>query len=145
MKNVILNLTCIAYWVMFMSVVIALIVLYPFMAFSHIGMVRTSGFAGPNEMYMLTIAGFLIGLSLLIPVLRRMYHWFPWLYAFIKILFVNTIIMVVATTILNFGYQVQDSTRHTIFFVLMLCFIILARAVMCVYFHRKQVEYIGRD
>jgi len=145
MKNTILNLICVAYWVAVMLIMVFMITLYPFIAIGQIGTVRTSGFAGPDNMFMISVMGLFIGLSLLIPVFRRMYHWFPWLYAFIKIFFLNTTIMIIATTILNFGYRVQDSTRHTIFFVLMLCFIVAARALMCLYFHRKKVEYVGRN
>ena len=137
------KIICGIYFATFMLLIIVMMVLYPIMAPNLIRMIRTSGFGGPNDMYMLSVFGLIIGLSLLIPVLRQMYYWFPWLFPFVKIFFVNCAILIVGTTILNFGYQVQNPTRHTTFFILMICFMVIGRVLMCFYFHKKNVEYVG--
>ena len=119
-----------------------LMIMSIFMSTSNINMIRTTGFAGPDDMIMLSFFGLVIGLSLLIPALRQMYYWVPWLYPFVKIFLINVAILIAALTVLNFGYQVQNPARHTIFFILTIGTIILGRTLMGFYFYRKNVEHI---
>jgi len=53
--------------------------------------------------------------------------------------------MGIALMILNYGYKVQNETRHTIFFILMLLEIVIGRILMSIYFNWKRVEHIGGD
>jgi drug/metabolite transporter (DMT)-like permease len=86
-----------------------------------------------------------IGISLLVPAFRRMYYKLPWLFPLIKIFYVNVLITSIAHMIMNFGYEIQDETRHSIFFALTIAEIVLGRFLMCLWFSRNRVEYVGRQ
>lgn len=106
--------------------------------------IRSSGFSTTNiGLQLIGILGLFIGLSLLVPALRKMYYKLPWLYSYVKIFYVNIVIMSIATLILNYGYEVQNSKRHSIFFVLMVLQMVICRIGMCIYFNKKPVQYIG--
>ena len=142
MKNIITSAVCAIYLAVIMLPVTFMMLIFPFFTISEINKVRISGFATAGTMVMLSGFGLFIGLSLLIPALRRMYSWFPWFFPFVKIFFINMAISVIALEIINFGYRVQNLTRHTTFFILMLCAIIVGRGLMSFYFHHKNVEHI---
>lgn len=134
------------YFIFVMCWVILLLAIAPLMLYSDINVIRESGFSVPNiGIELIGVLGLFIGLSLLIPSFRRMYYNLPWLFPFVKILFIDVIIMSFAIMILNYGYEVQNNTRHTIFFILMIVQIILCRAAMCIYFNKKPVRYIEGD
>jgi hypothetical protein len=114
---------------------------------SDINAVLQSGFAKSNEKNMMVLGfmGFFIGMSLVMPALRRMYYKLPWLFPLVKILYLDVIILGVAAMIINYGYEVQDKTRHTVFFFIMLGEIIAGRLLMCRWFDKKKVKYVGSD
>nr|BAA31536.1 unnamed protein product [Bacillus sp.] [Bacillus sp. (in: firmicutes)] len=133
------------YFIFPMGFVILLLVITPMLFMSDVSVIRTSGFAGPNDgIVLISIAGLFIGISLLVPVLRKVYDVFPWLYPFIKIFFVSYVILHLGTVILNYGYEINNPTRHTIFYILMIAFIIVGRLAMSFYFWKKPVN-IGRE
>lgn len=106
--------------------------------------IRSSGFSTTNiGLQLIGVLGLFIGLSLLVPALRKMYYKLPWLYSYVKIFYVNIVIMSIATLILNYGYEVQNSKRHSIFFILMVLQMVICRIGMCIYFNKKPVQYIG--
>jgi hypothetical protein len=58
-------------------------------------------------------------------------------------MYLNLIIMSIAVALLNYGYEVQNPARHTLFFILMIIQIIIFRLLMSLYFSRNRVPYIG--
>jgi biotin transporter BioY len=71
-----------------------------------------------------------------------MYYALPWLYPFTKIFFADLVILNIGLTILNIGYEVDNSARHTTAFVLMIVQIIVCRIAMCIYFKLRPVRHI---
>ncbi len=65
------------------------------------------------------------------------------LVSLIKILYINVVILGLGVTILNYGYEVQSPDRHNLYYMLMIIQLIASRILMCIYFERKNVEYIG--
>ena len=142
LKSLLGSMGAVLYFVFLMSFVILLLVFYPIMFPSEVSSIRDSGFAGPNNATsFIGVCGLIIGLSTLIPPLRKMYYAFPWLYSFVKIFFVNLIILCIGITILNYGYQTVNEARHTLFFTLMIIQIIVSRIAMCIYFKIKPVKF----
>jgi hypothetical protein len=131
----------------FLTVMWWVLLLLPFvvlMLFTDIGVIRSSGFSTVNTgISFIAIFGLLLGLSLLIPAFRKMYYKLPWLFPYVKIMYLNLIIMSIAVTLLNYGYEVQNPARHTLFFILMIIQIIIFRLLMSLYFSRNRVPYIG--
>jgi hypothetical protein len=131
------------YFIFLMSIVLLLLIFMPLGFLTEVDSMRSSGFATPNSAAsFIGVSGLIIGLSLLIPPLRKMYGALPWLYSFTKIFFVNLIILNVALTILNIGYQINNSARHTMFFILMILQLVICRIAMCIYFRLKPVKHI---
>lgn len=134
-------LITIAYLIFPMGLIFLLLIFVPLTFFSDVSMVRTSGFAGPqDQLSLIGLSGLVIGLSLLISPLRRIYTFFPWMYAFVKIFFVGMVVLLGGIAILNFGYQTVNPTRQTTFYVLMIVFVIIGRLLMSFYFMRKPVN-----
>lgn len=135
-----LGLFAAVYFVFPMGLIFLILIFTPLMFFSDISAIRNSGFAGPDVgLSLIGISGFVIGISLLVPALRKMYTYFPWLFSFVKIFFVSMVILTLGLSILNYGYKIVSPTRHTIFFILMIVFVIVGRLAMSVYFKRKPV------
>lgn len=130
-----------AYFIFPMSFILILLIFTPLTFFSDVRVIRNSGFAGPDyALAMIGFSGLAISMSLLIPALRRIYSFFPWLYAFIEIFFINFIIITFGISILNFGYKTIDPTRHTLFYVIMIIFVVVGRIGMSVYYKWKPVN-----
>lgn len=143
MKNLFGSIAAVAYFIFPMSLVILLLLFMPFGFLMDVSTIRTSGFAGPNTAAsFIGMCGLFIGLSLLIPPLRKMYRALPWFYPFIKIFYVDLVILNIGLAILNYGYQVISEVRHTLFFILMIVQIALCRLAMCYYFKLKPVKRI---
>ena len=141
LKNLLGGTFAAIYFIFPMGFVLLLLIFTPIMFLSDVSAIRTSGFAGPNtSLAMIGMSGLVIGLSLLIPPLRKMYNVFPWLYSFVKIFFVTTVVLNLGLAILNFGYEMNNPTRHTIFFILMILFVVVGRLAMCYYFWRNPVN-----
>ncbi len=143
-KSVIGNIIAILYFFSIMPFVIFILAFAPIGLLMDIKTIRASGFSTTNiGITLIGILGMFIAPTLLIPALRGMYYKLPWLFPFVKIFFIDLIILSIALAVLNLGYEVQNSTRHSMFFALMIIQIILCRAAMSIYFSRKPVEYIG--
>lgn len=134
------------YFIFPMSFILLLLIFMPIGFLTDVSAIRTSGFAGPDETTsFIAICGLFIGLSIIIPALRKMYRVLPWLYSFVKIFYVNLIILCIGLGILNIGYQVNNNTRHTIFFILMIIQIVICRILMCFYFKLKPISHIDEE
>lgn len=131
------------YFIFPMSFIILLLLIMPFGFLTEVGAMRNSGFAGPNTTSsFIGLCGLTIGLSLLIPPLRKMYWVLPWLYSFTNIFYVNLIILNIGIAILNYGYQVDSEARHTLFFILMIAQIVVCRIIMCFYYKIRPIKPI---
>lgn len=137
------NTAAAIYFIFPMSMVLLILIFMPIVFLSDVSAVRNSGFAGPNiTTSYIGVCGLFIGLSLLIPAFRKMYRAFPWLYSFTKIFYVNLIILCIGSRILNMGYQVNNDSRHTTFFILMIAQIVICRIAMCIYLKLKPIRNI---
>ncbi len=144
-KSIFGNIILVIYVVTVMWWLLLLLPLVPIMTiFSDIPGIINSGFSSSNTgIAFIGIFGLFIGISLLIPPLPKMYYKLPWLFPYVKIFYVDVIIMSIATILLNIGYEVQSDARHVKFFILMVAQIIICRVLMCIYFWKKNVNHIG--
>jgi hypothetical protein len=143
LKSLLGSTAAFIYFIFPMCFVILFLIIYPLGFMSDVSSIRGSGFAGPNNAAsFIGVCGLFIGLSMLIPPFRKMYGVLPWLYSFIKIFFIDFVIVNIGIAILNYGYEVNNSTRHTIFYIMMIVQIIICRIIMCIYFKKKPVKYM---
>ena len=145
-KDFFANAAAIIYFITIMLGTIFLLLLAPIMLLVDISRIMESGFANTNTgMDSIWILGMFIGISLLVPPFRRMYYKLPWLFPLVKIFYVNVVITGIAVTIMNYGYEIQDEARHTMFFTLAIAVLVVGRFLMCLWFNKRKVEYIGRQ
>lgn len=144
--RVLSNIVALLYFIFPMSLVMLILLLQPLMLPKEISTIIDSGFAGPNYARGLVgMFGLVIGLSMLIPPLRKIYQVLPWFYPFIKIFFINFIIVNIGLSILHYGYEVNNEARHTMFYALMTAQLVICRIAMCVYFKYRPVKtYVER-
>lgn len=140
------SLSAFLYFILVMWWIILLLAFLPIMLLDDIRIIMESGFSTVNSgMIFIGIFGLFIGLSLLIPSIRKMYYSLPWLFPYVRILYIDVVILGIATTILNYGYELQNTTRHAIFFILTIVQIVLCRIAMCIYLCRNPVKQIGGE
>ena len=129
------NATATIYFFFPMSIVLAVLLLAPLILLLEIHSIRTSSFSSYNIDFMLLgVISFLIAISMLVPPIRKLYWTLPWLYPFVKIMFVNFAILIMGVIILSNGYEVMNESRHQVYLLIMIAFIIVSRLVMCLYF-----------
>lgn len=146
LKDFLGNAAAVIYFFVVMLILMLMLIIVPFILISEISTIREVGFATSTiGTTFIGVFGIFIGISLLVPVFRKMYYKLPWMFPFVKILFFDVVVLSIGVMILNFGYEVQSESRHTLFFILMLIQLILCRAAMCIYFSKKKVQYIGGD
>lgn len=144
LKNLLGYIIATIYFIFPMCLVLLMLILMPLFFITDVSTVRSSGFAGQNTAGLfIGMCGLFTGVSLVIPPLRKMYRVLPWLYSFVKIFYVNLIILGIGLIILNFGYQTQNNTRHTVFFILMILQVVICRLAMCIYFKIKPAKIIN--
>jgi len=144
-KHFLANIAALIYFIVIMLPTILLLILVPVLSLLiDITTIRVSGFATANtgEAF-IGVFGIIIGISLLVPPFRRIYYKLPWLFPLVKIFYVNVVITSIATIIMNFGYEIQDETRHNVFFALTIAEIVIGRILMSLWFNKRKVEYIG--
>lgn len=100
---------------------------------------QTFGFAG------IVMCSLVFMITLLVPAFRKCFKALPWLYPYTTILLTDLIILAIAEELLNYGYQVQNDTRHTVFIVLMIIQMIVCRLAMGWYFYKKPVKIERED
>jgi hypothetical protein len=146
LKSILGSTAAAVYFIFPMSFILLILLFTPLMFLSDVSAVRNSGFAGPNSAgAMIGASGLVLGLSLLIPPLRKMYKVFPWLYSFTKIFYMDLIIFNISSTILNYGYEINNPARHTVFYVLMIIQIIVCRAAMCIYYKKRPERHFEEE
>ncbi|WP_085023699.1 hypothetical protein [Anaerovibrio sp. JC8] len=99
----------------------------------------TAGFAIFGSM------SFIVMLTGFIPVFRRCYYKFPWLYPFTIMLMMNLFIAALAEFILEQGFAVTGSPRYEITVFLMIVQVIVCRYIMCLYLKKHPVVYYKDD
>jgi len=105
------------------------------------GMVRT-GFAGTTAGFAIFgTLSFVVMITGFVPVFRRCYYKFPWLYPFTTILMMNLFIAALAEFILGQGFSVTGSPRYEITICLMIIMVIICRFVMCFYLKKRPMVY----
>jgi len=140
MKNKLATALAIMYFIFPMSFALLVLLFMPLGFLMDVDAIRSSGFSGPRtSAVFIGLCGVIIGISLLIPAFRRMYSALPWLYTFVKIFFVNLVLLNIGLAILNFGYEVNSSFRQTSFYLLMIGFVVVGRVGMSVYFNKKSM------
>lgn len=143
-KNLLGYIIATIYFIFPMSLILLMLTFMPIFFLTDVSTVRSSGFAGQNTAGLfIGMCGLFTGVSLLVPPLRKMYRVLPWLYSFVKIFYVNLIILCIGLLILNFGYQTQNDARHTVFFILMILQVVICRLAMCIYFKTKPAKTIN--
>ena len=145
-KNWIANLAAILW---FFGVLIWVLLTLPFVMIivsgDMISLVR-NGFSTSNASFdFLFVYGLVFGITMLVPAFRRCFRKLPWLYPYITILSADITFLSVAIAILNFGFTVQNDTRHIIFIILAVLQIVVCRLAMCFYCHRKPVKIARED
>lgn len=132
------------YFIYGMGLALLILIFMPIGFLMDVDTILTSGFATADmAVEFISITGLIIGISMVIPSLRKIYKVFPWMYSFIKIFYFNLIILCVGLSILNKGYEVTNTTRHTIALIIMIIQIIICRLYMCLYFKKKPVKSIS--
>ncbi|WP_346936412.1 hypothetical protein [Clostridium sp.] len=143
-KNLLGYIIATIYFIFPMCLILLMLTFMPIFFLTDVSTVRSSGFAGQNTAGLfIGMCGLFTGVSLLVPPLRKMYRVLPWLYSFVKIFYVNLIILCIGLLILNFGYQTQNDARHTVFFILMILQVVICRLAMCIYFKTKPAKTIN--
>ncbi len=138
-KSVLGTIAAWAYFLAVMTWMLPMLIFIPLMTLSDMGTVMESGFSIPNTgIYFIAVFGLFIGLSLVVPAFRKMYYKLPWMFPYVKIMFINTIIITVALLLLNFGYEVQNDRRHLVWTLLMVAQLIICRILMSLYFHKRK-------
>lgn len=142
-KLKIADFVSIAYLIVAMLPSAAILLLADIMALTTVGVIITSGFANTSMLPILWLALLAFGLSLAIPPLRRMYYRFPWLEAAVHVLAIDSILVIGAYEIFNFGYMKVDAAQHVLFAVLALVWLVGGRALHCIAMHKHPMRYIG--
>mgnify|MGYP001426019044 CR=1 FL=1 len=141
----IIKYIALGYWMLIFGVwAIFALGFTPLMILGDINTILRTGFAlGFTWDSFLIGHSFMIAISMLVPPLRKIYDYFPWLFPYVVMFFINSLIMMMAVYILNYGYEVRDTARHVFFLIVMLVQIIVCRFAMCLYFWRKPVKPLG--
>lgn len=128
----------------FFGVVIWMLLLLPIVLLTlpgDINSIMESGFGTQTVGFtFLFLFGLIFGVTMLVPTFRKCFKKLPWLYSYVIILFADVAIVAIATEILNYGYSVQNDTRHTLFFALMIIQIVICRIIMCIFWHKKLMK-----
>ena len=81
-----------------------------------------------------------VGMSMVVPSLKTIYQKYPWLYHYCMILLSDIFILSISEWIMNYGYQVVDPKRHTLFMVLAIIQFIVCRIMMGYYFKKHSYK-----
>lgn len=146
MKRRISNIAAILW---FFGVLIWMLLMLPItilMLPSDITSILESGFGTqPIGFTFLLMFGLIFGITMLVPAFRKCFYKLPWLYPYITILTADITILAIGIEILNYGYQVQSDSRHTIFLILMIAQIVVCRIALCIFCHKKPMRIARED
>ena len=146
MKRWISNIAAVLW---FFGVLIWMLLMIPItliMLPSDITSIMDSGFGTqPIGFTFLLVFGLVFGITMLVPAFRKCFRKLPWLYPYITILTADVAILSIGIELLDYGYQVQSDSRHTLFLVLMIVQIAVCRVAMCILCHKKPMRIARED
>lgn len=148
LESTVRNVIAGVYFLILMTITLLVLFIEPIAFFVDTKSIVISGFVKQNVGQAFSImgaCGLIIGMSLLIPTLRRMYYKLPWLYSAVKIFFLNFIILSIATGILNYGYETKNVRMHIMFFIIMVIQILACRLGMSFYFKFRPISDLEDD
>ena len=141
LTNVFSNIIAVLWFLGTMLPVILCLCFIPLGLFMDIGTIRTSGFSTSNIGFsMFGAFGLLISITMLVPCFRKCFKKLPWLYPYVIVSMLNILILTIGIAILNYGYEIQSETRHTLFFILMIIQMIVCRLAMCIYLKLRPLK-----
>jgi hypothetical protein len=76
---------------------------------------------------------FFFSFPMIIPKFRLIFKKLPWLYTYIILALLNILLMSVGILIINYGYEVKNTSRHFLFLVFMIVWMIIGRLSICLY------------
>lgn len=130
----------------FFGVLVWMLLILPFailMLPMDISTILESGFSTQTIGFIiLLVLGLVFSITMFVPAFRKCFDKLPWLFPYIIILTADVTILSIGIEILNFGYQTQNDSRHTLFLVIMILQIILCRIAMCIYCHKKPIKNV---
>ena len=130
----------------FFGVLVWMLLILPFailMLPMDISTILESGFSTQTIGFtILLVLGLVFSITMFVPAFRKCFDKLPWLFPYIIILTADVTILSIGIEILNFGYQTQNDSRHTIFLVIMILQIVLCRIAMCIYCHKKPIKNV---
>ena len=130
----------------FFGVLVWMLLILPFailMLPMDISTILESGFSTQTIGFIiLLVLGLVFSITMFVPAFRKCFDKLPWLFPYIIILTADVTILSIGIEILNFGYQTQNDSRHTLFLVIMMLQIVLCRIAMCIYCHKKPIKNV---
>lgn len=146
MKRWISNIAAILWFFCILIWILLLLLIALLMLPRDITSIMESGFGvQPIGFTFLFIFGFIFGITMLVPAFRKCFYKLPWLYPYITILTADVAIIAIGIKILDYGYQVQNESRHTLFFILMIAQIVVCRVALCILCHKKTMRIVRED
>ncbi len=140
--NALSNLVAILWFVGMLLPLVLCLWFIPLGLFMDIGTIRTSGFSTVNSGFtMFGAFGLMFAITMIVPWFRKCFKKLPWLYSYVIVFMADILIIAFGILILNYGYEVQSESRHTLFYIIMLVQIIVCRLAMCVYLKWKPLNY----
>ena len=134
-----------ALYLIFMIPFVLFLILADIASLLGITTILASEFSNTSNATILWPCIFIISLSFMIPGLRRMYYRLPWLEPLIIMLAVDSVLIVCAYEIFNYGYQTVSAGRHVAFTVLAIAWLIIGRFAQCFYFSKRPIRFAGKE
>lgn len=93
----------------------------------------TSSIIGLSVYFVIAL---LFGITGWVPVFRRCYYIFPWLYPLSMFMMIHFFILSVVEFILAKGFSVINPTRYKITILIAILFVIISRIIVCIVYHK---------
>ena len=141
MKKMLSNIiTTIWFWWIMLGTLILGVVMILGILFSDILVMLKSGFSTSIIGYIvLAILGLIFAITGWVPVFRKCYYKYPWLYPFIVVMMMHLAILSIAEIILATGFSVISTPRHIATIIIMVIQVIVCRLIMCLYLKKYPV------
>jgi len=146
-KNNLANVSLILFFILIILPLLIILYLLPIALIClEIDEIISSGFSEINStFFIMWILVTVSALTMLIPYIKNIYKKLPWLYMYIQVFTIDAIIVVVGVYILNKGYEIQNSERHTLFYILMMVFFLISRLTMCIYYKKNPIKFLNKQ
>lgn len=145
-KRWISNIAAILWFLGVLIWMLLTVLLLLFILPNDITVIVESGFATqPTGLAFCGMFALIFGITMLVPAFRKCFYKLPWLYPYIMILTADIAIIAIGIEILNYGYQTQNDTRHTLFYILMIVQMVVCRILLCILCHKKPMKIARED